>query len=140
MNRGGIRRCVAFALCAMIVLTVTESVSATPAGLKVLVNRALRPGLRYLKLRDPATSNTIYVLRVNLAKPVKLGIGLASRKKAGFEKTSAMASRYHAVAAVNGDFDVWWSRPNRNFARQGRPGHDFAQNGIFKFTNMFDYG
>ena len=138
MNRGGIRRCVAFGLCALISLTVSGSVSASaaPAGFRVLVSRAVVPGVRYIKLQNPTTPNLVYILRVNLTKPIKFGVGLAARKKAGFERTSAMAARYNAIAGINGDFDIWWSRPNRDFARMGRPGHDLAQNGSVQLVGM----
>ena len=115
---------------AILPLAVTVlSVSRTPASAatyRVLSRRTVAPGVVFTKLVESSPQNHIFVLRVNLSKKPSLDTALASRALGGFERTSSMAARLGAVAAVNGDFSEWW----------GRPAHAFARDGAFEFTAL----
>jgi hypothetical protein len=99
---------------------------ARAASLQVLSRRRIAPGIVYTRLLESSPLNHVFVLNVNVPAAPSLDVALASRAVGGFERTSSMASRYGALAAVNGDFTEWW----------GRPAHAFAEDGAFKFTAM----
>jgi Phosphodiester glycosidase len=128
MRRGVHRWMAASVLCALALGGAYTSASAAPDGYKVLANRRIVPGLRYIKMRNPAAPNNVFILRANLLKPIKFGVGLAA-PWLGYEKTSSIAARYRAIAAVNGDFTAGWAHPQ----------HDYAERGTFKFTASGPY-
>jgi hypothetical protein len=125
---GGIGRTAVFGLSSLLVLVTYGIANAAPAGYKTLVNRGVVPGVRYIKLKNLLVPNLVYILRVDLSEPIRFAPGLAHRRY-GYERTSSMVARYGAVAGVNGDF-------TGGRALGGRPAHDFAQKGTFKFSSQ----
>lgn len=81
------------------------------------------PGLRLLKIKDTRGPNRIRVLKLNPAKSLTLQMELANDKIPDHERTSSMAARNGAIAAINGDYTLLPSDPAK-----GRPVHTFAQN------------
>ena len=71
---------------------------------------------RYDNLTGPFSTRVVTVTPLQKAR---LDLALAQDRLVGFETTSSMARRHHAVAAINGDFGL----PN------GRPVHLFAEDG-----------
>src|SRR5919198_3851988 len=126
---GGIGRTTVFGVvCSLLVLATYGTASAAPTGYKTLVNRGVVPGVRYIKLKNLLVPNLVYILRVDLSDPIRFAPELAHRAS-GYEQTSSMVARYGAVAGVNGDF-------TGGRALGGRPAHDFAQKGTFKFSSQ----
>lgn len=64
----------------------------------------------------------IFVLTVDPKKAPTIDVALAQNALQGFERTSRMARRHRALAAINGDFGL----------PQGRPAHHFAKDGDLK--------
>jgi len=108
-------------------ITSTPSQAAT---YRQVARRTVAPGVVFTRLFESRPRNRIFVLTVDLSRPASLDMALAARRVGGFEKTSSMAARHGAVAAVNGDFAMWW----------GRPAHAFADDGSLKFTSMMQVG
>lgn len=71
---------------------------------------------RYDILTGPFSTRVLTLAPIGRTR---LDLAIAQDRLAGFETTSSMARRHHAVAAVNGDFAL----PN------GRPVHLFAEDG-----------
>lgn len=80
-----------------------------PKRLKVV------PGVRYSRFRREGSD--VHLLKVNPELAPTIDVALSNDKLAGHEKTSRMAKRHGAVAAVNGDFGL----------PSGRPAHTFAE-------------
>lgn len=73
------------------------------------------PGVRYSRFRRAGSD--VHLLKVNTDGVVTLDTALSNDRLSGHEKTSRMAKRHGAVAAINGDFGV----------PSGRPAHTFAE-------------
>lgn len=82
-----------------------------PKRLKVV------PGVRYSRFRRKKSD--VYMLKVSTAGAVTLDTALSNDRLAGHEKTSRMAKRHGAVAAINGDFGLPTGRPAHTFAEDG---------------------
>lgn len=80
----------------------------------------LSPGVTHRRVDDPAGPFSSRVVTVDPSGPATLDVALAQDRLPGFETTSSMASRHHAVAAVNGDFGLPSGRPVHLFAEDGR--------------------
>lgn len=96
--------------------------------------RAIAPGLVYTHLRGPGPVQ-VFELSLDLRQRISFDVGLARRNPDGLERTSAMARRYGALAAVNGDFRMGTDHPAHPFmedgflryaARKLHGGQDFA--------------
>jgi dipeptidyl aminopeptidase/acylaminoacyl peptidase len=83
-------------------------------------------GLRLTRIVDRVGPERIFVLRVNLAKALTMDVALAQDQLPGFERTSHMAGRHHAIAATNGDYGL----------PSGRPLNLFAEDGVLKQTSI----
>src|SRR5687767_144742 len=64
----------------------------------------LAPGVQYTKITNPKGPWSIRVVSITLAEASTIEPVLANGKLPGFERTSAMARRYGALAAINGDY------------------------------------
>ncbi|MGH2819627.1 MAG: phosphodiester glycosidase family protein [Actinomycetota bacterium] len=82
----------------------------------------IAPGLRLIRMVDVRAPNRIRVLSVDPASRMTVDTVLSNNRLPGVERTSAMARRRDAIAAVNGDYSLPW----------GRPPHVFAEDGILK--------
>lgn len=83
--------------------------------------RKIAQGVTLARIRAPGPRR-IYVLTVRPRKAPTIDVALAQNALQGFERTSRMARRHRALAAINGDFGL----------PQGRPAHHFAKDGDLK--------
>ena len=88
--------------------------------------RRIAPGAFHHRLRIAEGPYQIHVLKVNLAMQSTIDTVLATDKLPGYERTSSMAGRSRAIAAVNGDY----ARPS------GRPVYAFARDGFLDQTSL----
>jgi len=84
--------------------------------------KKIRNGLVFYRIRDNKGPNQIRVLEMDPATELTLDVELANDTIPGHERTSSMATRRNAVAAINGDYTVLPSSPYA-----GRPVHTFAE-------------
>ncbi len=75
------------------------------------------PGVRYSRFRREGSD--VHMLKVNTDGAVTLDTALSNDRLSGHEKTSRMAKRHGAVAAINGDFGLPTGRPAHTFAEDG---------------------
>ena len=81
--------------------------------------RNLASGVVFTKVKDPKGPWRIFVLSIDPATPATIDTVLAGDRLPGFERTSSMASRSGAIAAINGDYASAVGRPIHAFARDG---------------------
>jgi Tol biopolymer transport system component/exopolysaccharide biosynthesis protein len=79
------------------------------------------PGVRYSRFRRQGSD--MHLLKVSTAGQVTIDAALSNDRLIGHEKTSHMAKRHGAVAAINGDFGL---------PSTGRTAHTFAEDGDLK--------
>ncbi|MGH2692891.1 MAG: phosphodiester glycosidase family protein, partial [Actinomycetota bacterium] len=75
------------------------------------------PGVRYTRFRRE--NSDVYLLKVNPDLAPTIDVSLSNDRLAGHERTSKMARRNKAVAAINGDFGMPSGRPSHTFAEDG---------------------
>ena len=98
---------------------------STPTGWK------LGKGLRLQRWEDPATPRHIFVLRIDPdveAGAVSVDTAMPGAALPGDAKTSEIAARAGAFAAINGDFGT--SRPDHPFAADGELWQNGPQKGF----------
>jgi Phosphodiester glycosidase len=71
----------------------------------------VRKGLTYMRITDSQGPNRIKVLKIDPSTSLTMDVALANDELPGRERTSSMAARYGAIAAVNGNFGNSWGRP-----------------------------
>ena len=106
----------------MVLGAVFVPTSARPdvlAGYVIVRNVNVAPGLNYKKVKQPSGPNRIFVLTVNPAKAVTLDVALAGNQLGRAERTTSMAARHNAIAAINGDFGTWSGRPAFGYMEDG---------------------
>ncbi|MGH2739339.1 MAG: phosphodiester glycosidase family protein [Actinomycetota bacterium] len=81
-------------------------------------SRKVAPGVKYTTWRRPGPRR-VFVLKVNPRKAATIDTALAGNQLGNLERTSSMAKRHGAVAAVNGDFAIAGPRPAHAFAEDG---------------------
>ncbi len=81
--------------------------------------RVIAPGLTLTRIVEPRAPRRIYVLTVDPRQDLTLDVALAQDRLGAIERTSSMAARHGALAAVNGDFGSF----------SGRPAHPYAEDG-----------
>lgn len=101
------------------VFVPTEVKPDTFADYVILRNVNVAPGVNYKKVKDSKGPNRIFILTVNPQKAVTLDVALAGNHLGHAERTTSMASRHNAVAAINGDFGTWSGRPAFGFMEDG---------------------
>lgn len=130
-----IRRCYLFAtvngtrIRALVAaaLVLTAALASAPAGAGGRYRSRsvkVRRGLTLTRMLDRVGPNRIRVLTVNVKTPLALDVALANDSIPDHERTSAMARRHGAIAAINGDFTI----PPGNMGA-GRPVDTFAEDG-----------
>ena len=100
----------------------TVAFSASPGvagGYRLTRQRVVAPGLTYAAYRSYAPVNRVRVLTVDPAARTTLDLALARDRLPGWEKTSSMAQRHRAIAAINGDYGRPSGRPVFPFAADG---------------------
>jgi exopolysaccharide biosynthesis protein len=98
-------------------LIVALPASGSPSGRPHV--RVLGPGVAVTTYIDRRFPIRTYVLTVDPAQGASVGIALSNDRLAGLEKTSDMAKRLGAIAAVNGDFGFSSGRPVHPFVLDG---------------------
>jgi exopolysaccharide biosynthesis protein len=114
------------AVAALVGLLVLPSVGVSDAATRyrVVVNSWPAPGLNYRKIVDSTGPNRIFVLTVDPKTALTMDVALAGNQLGHYERTSDMASRHGAIAAINGDFGL----------PPGYPVHGFAEDGDLKIN------
>jgi hypothetical protein len=104
------------ALCALVALQGVDAAGAAGGWRRT---RKIARGVFYSKIKDTPGPNRIHMLSVDLSRPSTLDVMLARDKLPGFERTTSMARRAQAMAAINGDYAKPSGRPVYTFARDG---------------------
>ena len=110
------------ALLTMAAVAVPPAPPVDAAGRYRVRAERVGPGLRLLRIKDTRGPNRIRVLKLNADKALTLQMELAHDLIPDHERTSSMASRNRAVAAINGDYTLLPTD-----SAKGRPVHTFAQ-------------
>ena len=112
----------------IVALALALGMAVMPAGGARVRTRSieLAPGVIFTRINDPRGPWSIRVVSIALAESSTIEPVLATGKLAGFERTSVIARRYGALAAINGDY----ARPS------GRPVMTFAQDGELAQTEL----
>ncbi|HEX2090661.1 MAG TPA: phosphodiester glycosidase family protein [Actinomycetota bacterium] len=108
---------VALLLTSLALFPITKSAAAS--RYTVLTSAQIAPGLAYRAIKDSQGPRRIFVLTVTPSQAVTMDVALANDQLGHVEKTSSMASRHGAVAAVNGDFGAFSGRPSYGYAEDG---------------------
>jgi Tol biopolymer transport system component len=87
---------------------------------KKKTSRKVIKGVRFTQMRK--AKSDVYVLKIDPNRAPRIDLALSNDRLPGREKTSRMAKRHKAVAAINGDFGT----------PSGRPAHTFAEDGDLK--------
>lgn len=107
---------------ALVLLTIALMGSVVPhatAGQRVSTRRVAR-GVIYKVFKRTKPRQKIRLVSVKLSKRPALGVALGTNELPGFERTSSMARRFGAIAAVNGDYARPSGRPVMTFANAGQ--------------------
>jgi exopolysaccharide biosynthesis protein len=91
---------------------------------KKKIPKTIIKGVRFRQMRRG--NSDVYVLKVSPAQIPRLDVSLSNDVLPGHERTSRMARRHRAVAAINGDFGT----------PSGRPSHTFAEDGDLKLVSF----
>jgi len=100
--------------------TLIASLPAAPAtGGEVRRYGRIAPGIVHKVIRQRKVPRVIHVVIADVAGPGALRVALSNGALSGLERTSSMARRNGAIAAINGDFFRPSGRPVAAFARAG---------------------
>jgi hypothetical protein len=125
---------VAVAALALTLPSLARGESAEAPGRWRIRKERIAPGLVLRRIRDPKGPNRIRVLEVDRLAALTLDVQLANDQIPGHERTSSMAARNGAVAAINGDYTILPTD-----AGAGRPINLFAEDGNL-VTSSLIYG
>jgi hypothetical protein len=106
-------------LACMLCLAATGPAPAAADRRPRVTTRRVAPGVTHVRIVRRHPPNRINVLRVAVRARPAVDVVLARPDSFGFGKTSRVAERYGAVAAVNGTFSLDNGRPYSVFARNG---------------------
>ncbi len=109
---------------------------SSPAAAKMKWKRTVAPGVSYRLYRLPKPNKVRVVTFVPSSGPTLRPV-LGSNLLPGFERTSSMARRSGAIAAINGDYARSTGHPVFTFARNGRLDQMPA---IDPYSGGFEYG
>ena len=111
----------ALALLGAIALIAVLPVKTSGAASRYTIVKSfgVMEGLAYKEIKDSEGPRRIFVLTINPAKIVAVDTALAQNHLGHVEKTTSMASRHGAVAAINGDFGAFSGRPSYGYAEDG---------------------
>lgn len=116
MNRGVLTKF--GAACVALIAGVTLIAPSSAARYR-RTDTIIAPGVIFSKIKDPRGPWRIRVVNIDLSQASTIQPVLASEKLPGAERTSAMAARTGAIAAINGDYARESGRPVMLFARDG---------------------
>ncbi len=117
-RRAGFVTGVALSL-ALVPLGAGELTTAVAEGRYTKRTTEIRRGLTYMRITDSQGPNRIKVLKIDPATSLTMDVALATNELPGRERTSSMAARHGAIAAVNGNFGNSWGRPLGIFGEDG---------------------
>ncbi|MFN2489308.1 MAG: phosphodiester glycosidase family protein [Actinomycetota bacterium] len=119
--------------CALVVATLAPGVAPHVDAASRYRKRTVRlgPGLTLTRMLDRRGPNRVRILKVDPSTTLTTDVALARDKLPGLERTSSMARRRGAVAAVNGDYTI-----HPFDAGAGRPINAFARNGSLKTSPL----
>lgn len=122
------RRAIPITACAaaLAVVTMMAAVAPSSAARYRRRDKVIAPGVVLTRIQDPKGPWSIRAISVELGAASTIEPVLATGKLPGLERTSAMAARYGALAAINGDY----------FRASGRPVMLFAQDGELAQTAL----
>ncbi len=109
-------------VCVVIALFSASLIAALPASGAPTGRphvRVLAPGVAITTYIDRRFPIRTYVLTVDPSQGASVGVALSNDRLAGLEKTSDIAKRLGAIAAVNGDFGFTSGRPVHPFVLDG---------------------
>lgn len=116
MNRGVLTKvgaaCVAF-------IAGVALIAPSSAARYRRTDTIIAPGVVFSRIKDPRGPWRIRVVDIDLAQASTIEPVLATERLPGAERTSSMAARYGAIAAINGDYARESGRPVMLFARDG---------------------
>jgi hypothetical protein len=102
---------------ALLLAPVARSSAST--RYKTLSSVTVAPGLTYKAIVDSRGPNHIYELIVDIHQALTMDVALAGDQLGTMERTSSMAARHGAIAAINGDFGALPGYPMDRFAEDG---------------------
>lgn len=105
--------------CALAALLVSSLPAPSASGGRVRRVGRIAPGVVHRVIRQPKVPRVIHVVIADLSGPSSLRVALSNGSLSGLERTSSMARRHRAIAAVNGDFFRPSGRPVAAFATRG---------------------
>lgn len=113
-------------LVALLLALVAVASSALPGTAARSKTKRIGPGVTYTVIQDKRGPWRIKVITIELSARSTIDVALSNDVLPGYETTSSMARRHHAIAAINGDY-----------ARQsGRPVFTFAEDGLLAQTPL----
>lgn len=117
MGRNPVGRIVAAAA----LVTVLMASLPTPPAIGGRVRRVgqIAPGVVHRVIRQPKVPRVIHVVIADVTGPASLKVALSNGVLPGLERTSSIARRHGAIAAINGDFFRPSGRPVAAFATGG---------------------
>jgi hypothetical protein len=80
-------------------------------------SRRVVRGVRFLEMRRARSD--VFVLKIDPTRRPRIDVALSNDLLPGHERTSRMARRHRAVAAINGDFGLPSGRPSHTFMEDG---------------------
>ena len=114
------QRCIRLCVTAVIVGLLVASVPTSPAtARKVRRYGRIGSGVVHKVIRQRKPRRVIHVVVADVAGRAALKVALSNGSLPGLEKTSSMARRHGAIAAINGDFFRPSGRPVAAFAKSG---------------------
>jgi uncharacterized protein YigE (DUF2233 family) len=103
-----------------IATVLVSSFPAAPAtGRSIRRYGRIGSGVVHRVIRNRRVPRVIHVVVADMAGRAALKVALSNGSLPGLEKTSSMARRNHAIAAINGDFFRPSGRPVATFAKSG---------------------
>jgi hypothetical protein len=109
-------------LVALALAPLPAAARRPPSAQKPIVKTTqIAPGLTFTKIIERQRPRRTFILSANLSKPLTFDVTLAGAAYPAVAKTSTMAKRAGALAAVDGDFS--------DVVLRGRPVHPFAFDG-----------
>jgi hypothetical protein len=133
MGMRGVTKLVGMLGAAALVAAVASASPASAAHPRLTSSTdTLAPGLTLTEINDnsdPQHPEQIRILTIDPSKPVTLDLTLAGSTLPGRARTSTMGADNHALAAINGDFNVDPGVPLHNYAADGTAVMSGFQNG-----------
>jgi hypothetical protein len=113
------RLAIALPIPLVLLLLLPLAQSSASTRYSVVANVTVAPGLTYKSIKDSRGPNRIFELIVDRTQALTMDVALAGDQLGHMERTSGMATRHGALAAINGDFGSFPGYPMDRFAEDG---------------------